>query len=119
MAQARFDWPSVRSQAGPPRLSAPQRRPRSERADDGLSRGIGLAIAERLVAGGAKVVITARNKEALEDAVARLGGLQYALGVAGYADDVEHQGNTVRRAIEVFGSADILVNNTGINPTYG
>jgi NAD(P)-dependent dehydrogenase (short-subunit alcohol dehydrogenase family) len=36
----------------------------------GASRGIGLAIAERLVAEGAKVVITARYKEALDDAVA-------------------------------------------------
>jgi NAD(P)-dependent dehydrogenase (short-subunit alcohol dehydrogenase family) len=37
----------------------------------GASRGIGLAIAERLVAEGAKVVITARKQEALDEAVAR------------------------------------------------
>ena len=40
----------------------------------GASRGIGLAVAERLVAEGARVVITARKKEALEEAVATLGG---------------------------------------------
>jgi NAD(P)-dependent dehydrogenase (short-subunit alcohol dehydrogenase family) len=85
----------------------------------GASRGIGLAIAERLVADGARVVITARTKEALDETVASLGGPERALGVAGRADDLEHQAETVRQAIETFGSADLLVNNTGINPAYG
>ncbi|MFT4264946.1 MAG: SDR family oxidoreductase [Nocardioides sp.] len=85
----------------------------------GASRGIGLAIAERLVADGARVVITARHPEALGDAVAHLGGPSVALGVAGRADDPEHQADTVRGAIEAFGSLDLLVNNTGINPVYG
>jgi NAD(P)-dependent dehydrogenase (short-subunit alcohol dehydrogenase family) len=85
----------------------------------GASRGIGLAIAERLVAEGAKVVITAREKEALDEAVAGLGGPEHALGVAGKADAVEHQGQTVRQAIETFGSVDLLVNNTGVNAAYG
>ena len=35
----------------------------------GASRGIGLGIAERLVADGAKVCITARKQEALDEAV--------------------------------------------------
>jgi NAD(P)-dependent dehydrogenase (short-subunit alcohol dehydrogenase family) len=85
----------------------------------GASRGIGLAIAERLVAEGARVVITARKKEALDEAVEQLGGPGHALGVAGKADDIEHQADTVRQAIENFGSANLLVNNTGINPAYG
>ncbi|MGV9871002.1 SDR family oxidoreductase [Rhodococcus koreensis] len=85
----------------------------------GASRGIGLAIAQRLVADGAKVVITARNKETLDEAVETLGGPRHALGVAGKADDLDHQKNAVHSAIETFGSADLLVNNTGINPVYG
>lgn len=85
----------------------------------GASRGIGLAIAQRLVAEGARVVITARKKEALDGAVAQLGGPQVALGVPGKADDLEHQADTIRQAIETFGSLDLLVNNTGINPAYG
>jgi 3-oxoacyl-[acyl-carrier protein] reductase len=85
----------------------------------GASRGIGLGIAERLVAEGAKVVITARTKEALDAAVEKLGGAAHALGVAGKADDVEHQADAVRQAIETFGSVDFLVNNAGINPAYG
>jgi len=85
----------------------------------GASRGIGLAIAERLVAEGAKVVITARKPEALQEAVESLGGPEVALGIAGKADDAEHRAEVVRRAVETFGSADLLVNNAGINPVYG
>lgn len=85
----------------------------------GASRGIGLAIAERLVADGARVTITARNREALDEAVAHLGGSEVALAVAGKADDPDHQADTVRQTIEAFGSIDFLVNNTGINPVHG
>jgi len=85
----------------------------------GASRGIGLGIAERLVAEGAKVTITARKQDALDEAVASLGGPDCALGVAGNAGDAEHRADTVARTIETFGSVDLLVNNTGINPVYG
>jgi NAD(P)-dependent dehydrogenase (short-subunit alcohol dehydrogenase family) len=85
----------------------------------GASRGIGLAIAQRLVAEGAKVAVTARKQEALDEAVASLGGPDHAIAVAGKGDDVEHQSDTVKRAIETFGSVDLLVNNAGINPAYG
>ncbi|MFJ9364456.1 SDR family oxidoreductase [Nocardia sp. NPDC101769] len=85
----------------------------------GASRGIGLGIAQRLVDEGAKVVITARNQEALDEAVVALGGPSKALAVAGRADDAAHQAETLERAVETFGSADLLVNNTGINPVFG
>jgi len=85
----------------------------------GASRGIGLAIAERLVADGARVIITGRGQDALDDAVASLGGPSHALGVAGKGDDRAHQAETVRTALETFGSVDFLINNTGINPAYG
>lgn len=85
----------------------------------GASRGIGLAIAQRLVDDGARVVITARKKDALDAAVEQLGGARQALAVAGRADDPEHQDDAVKQAIATFGSLDFLVNNTGINPVYG
>jgi NAD(P)-dependent dehydrogenase (short-subunit alcohol dehydrogenase family) len=85
----------------------------------GASRGIGLAIAHRLVAEGARVCITARNEEALDKAVLGLGGPDHAIAVAGKTDDIEHQADVIRATIEAFGSIDLLVNNTGINPVYG
>jgi 3-oxoacyl-[acyl-carrier protein] reductase len=84
----------------------------------GASRGIGLAIAARLVGEGAKVVITARSAEGLQRAAQSLGP-GAAIGVAGPADDAVHQADTVSTAIEAFGRVDFLVNNTGINPAYG
>ena len=85
----------------------------------GASRGIGLGIAQRLVDEGARVCVTARNQEALDAAVAQLGGAEHAMGVAGRADDPDHQRDTVARVLEAFGSLDLLVNNAGINPAYG
>ena len=85
----------------------------------GASRGIGLGIAKTLVERGAKVCLTARKPEALEEAVNALGGPDVAMFVAGKADDTDHQDETVAKTIETFGRLDYLVNNTGINPTYG
>jgi len=85
----------------------------------GASRGIGLAIARRLVDEGAQVCITARKPEPLAEAVEGLGGAAHAMGVAGKADDVEHQRDTVERIMATYGRLDHVVNNSGINPAYG
>ena len=85
----------------------------------GASRGIGLGIARRLVGDGARVVITARKSEALAEAVDVLGGPEHALAIAGHADDPAHQDEVVAKAHATFGHLDYLVNNAGINPSYG
>jgi len=85
----------------------------------GASRGIGLAIARRLVADGARVVVTARREHELAEAVASLGGPEHASYVAGRADDPDHQAEAVQHAVDRFGGAHLLVNNAGINPVYG
>lgn len=85
----------------------------------GASRGIGFGIAERLVAEGARVCITARGEEALAEAAEKLGGPDKAIYVAGKADRPEHQDEAIAKTTEAFGPIDILVNNTGINPVYG
>ena len=85
----------------------------------GASRGIGLAIARSLVNRGARVVITARNAEALAEAVTALGGPEHAIAVAGNAADPEHREAAVRTAVEGLGGLDMLVANVGINPVFG
>jgi NAD(P)-dependent dehydrogenase (short-subunit alcohol dehydrogenase family) len=85
----------------------------------GASRGIGFAVAERLVAEGAKVVITARGEAALGEAVDRLGGESVARYVAGKADDPDHRAATFEFIAAEFGRLDHFVSNAGINPMYG
>jgi NAD(P)-dependent dehydrogenase (short-subunit alcohol dehydrogenase family) len=85
----------------------------------GASRGIGFAIAQRLVAAGAKVCITGRNAVALETAAKDLGGPEVAVGVPGKGDDADHRAAVVDAVLGAFGPVTTLVNNIGINPAYG
>jgi NAD(P)-dependent dehydrogenase (short-subunit alcohol dehydrogenase family) len=85
----------------------------------GASRGIGLAVASRMVAEGARVLVTARNAGPLQEAVDTLGGLEHAAFVAGRADDPEHRRVAVEATLAAFGRIDVLVNNTGISPVAG
>jgi NAD(P)-dependent dehydrogenase (short-subunit alcohol dehydrogenase family) len=85
----------------------------------GASRGIGFAVAERIVAESGRVCLTARNADGLAAAVERLGGPAHAIAVAGKTNDLEHQKAAVARVMDAFGSVDVLVNNTGINPIAG
>ncbi len=82
----------------------------------GGSRGIGAAIAERLAAEGADVVITYAKSP---DKAAQVVGRMKKLGVKAEAvlADAEHPENVlevIQRVAEEFGGIDILVNNAAI-----
>jgi NAD(P)-dependent dehydrogenase (short-subunit alcohol dehydrogenase family) len=83
----------------------------------GASRGIGLAIAQRLAADGANVVLTARKQESADAAAEQVNGS--AVGVGAHAVDEDAAKRCVEKTIDRFGSIDILVNNAGTNPAYG
>jgi NAD(P)-dependent dehydrogenase (short-subunit alcohol dehydrogenase family) len=85
----------------------------------GASRGIGLSVAQRLVADGAQVCLTARRPDGVAAAVELLGGAGRALGIPGKADDPEHREQAVQQTLDTFGRLDFLVNNAGINPMHG
>ncbi len=77
----------------------------------GAGRGIGAAIAARLVAEGARVTVLSRTPAEIDAVAMRLGNAAQALKA-----DVSHAEET-RRAFEQaaasFGPIDILVNNAG------
>ena len=83
----------------------------------GGSRGIGLAIAKKLAAGGANIAILYVGDETEgRNAVEQLA--QYNTKVAQYFCDVsdfEASKKVVDTVLEDFGGIDILINNAGIN----
>ncbi|WP_062991889.1 SDR family oxidoreductase [Nocardia anaemiae] len=88
----------------------------------GASRGIGKAVAAELLRRGANVLITARKPEPLEQAAAELRALGHrgeVSALAGNSGDPDSRAAAVGRVVSEFGSLDILINNTGINPVYG
>ena len=86
----------------------------------GGSRGIGRAVAARLVDEGARVCITARHADALDEAAAALSPAEdRVMSVAGAAENADHQREAVERTIERFGRLDILINNSAANPSFG
>lgn len=84
----------------------------------GASRGIGLAVAHRFVDEGAKVLITARDQDRLEEAAADFPA-GTVLTTAGNSTDPLHQREALDKVAAEFGTLDVLVNNAGTNPVYG
>ncbi len=83
----------------------------------GASRGIGFAIAEGLVAEGARVVIAARTQAALDSAAERLGeGGGEVFAVAADVSSAKGVLKLVAAAREHVGVIDILVANAGGPP---
>lgn len=78
----------------------------------GAARGIGLAIARRYVAEGARVVIADVDAAAGKAAARSLGGA-CRFKVADVGDAPQAQG-LIAEACNAFGALDILVNNAGI-----
>jgi 3-oxoacyl-[acyl-carrier protein] reductase len=80
----------------------------------GGAQGLGLAIAERFVAEGARVVLGDVNLAATEVAAKQLGGSDVALAVQCDVTQSADVDTLVRTAVEHFGGLDIMVNNAGI-----
>lgn len=76
----------------------------------GGSSGIGQGIAEALIAAGAKVAITGRDKDRLDAAAKSLGAVAIHADVSKEADVLR----TMQEAVAKLGHLDILINNAGV-----
>lgn len=86
----------------------------------GASKGIGFSIAETFAAAGAKVVISSRKQDALDEMADKLRSKGYEVtGIACNVGKTEELENLVQKTIELYGQIDVLVNNAASNPVFG
>ncbi len=82
----------------------------------GGGRGIGLAIAKRLAAGGSKVAVVSRTEANSQKAADEINAA-HPDAAKPYAVDVADSGATTdagKQILDDFGKVDILVNNAGV-----
>ncbi|HKJ03652.1 MAG TPA: SDR family oxidoreductase [Longimicrobiales bacterium] len=82
----------------------------------GSTKGIGLAIAESLVAAGASVVVSARTQDDVRAVAARLAAdaSGEVVGIPCDVADPDACKRLVHDAVAILGRLDILVNNAGL-----
>ncbi len=81
----------------------------------GAASGIGKAIATRLAADGACVVIADLDLAKAQEAAAEIGGTDVAIGLQVNVTDAAAIEKMVQDAVLAFGGLDIVVNNAGVS----
>ncbi len=81
----------------------------------GAASGIGKAIAARLAAEGACVVIADLDLAKAQAAAAEIGNGDVAVGVQGDVSDPAQVGAAIDAAMLAFGGIDLVVNNAGLS----
>ena len=81
----------------------------------GAASGIGKAIATRLAAEGACVVVADLDLEKAQATAAELGTTDVAIGVAANVADAQAVQAAVDTAVLAFGGIDLVVNNAGLS----
>jgi rhamnulose-1-phosphate aldolase/alcohol dehydrogenase len=81
----------------------------------GAASGIGKAIAQRLAAEGACVVVADLDLRKAADAAAEMGTADVAVGVAADVSDAAAVAAAFREAALAFGGVDLVVNNAGLS----
>ncbi|WP_442863385.1 bifunctional aldolase/short-chain dehydrogenase [Arthrobacter sp. FW306-2-2C-D06B] len=81
----------------------------------GAASGIGKAIATRLAAEGACVVIADLNLDNARAVATELGGADVAIGVQADVTDEAQVAAAIQEAVLAFGGLDLAVNNAGLS----
>ncbi|MGN6125187.1 MAG: bifunctional rhamnulose-1-phosphate aldolase/short-chain dehydrogenase, partial [Humibacter sp.] len=81
----------------------------------GAASGIGKAIATRLAAEGACVVVADLDLEKAQAAAAELGNTDVAIGIAANVADADAVQAAIDAAVLAFGGLDLIVNNAGLS----
>lgn len=81
----------------------------------GAASGIGKAIATRLAAEGACVVIADLDRDKARSVAAELGSTDVAIGVAADVSDESGVRAALTEAVLAFGGLDLVVNNAGLS----
>lgn len=86
----------------------------------GASKGIGFSIAEIFAAAGAKVVISSRKQDVLDEQALQLNSKGYEVtAIACNVGNIAELSVLVEKTVEKYGTIDILVNNAASNPVFG
>ena len=81
----------------------------------GAGSGIGRAVAQRLAAEGACVVVADIDIESAQHVADEIGGSDVAIAVRMDVGDEEQVADAFRTAILAFGGVDLVVNNAGLS----
>jgi rhamnulose-1-phosphate aldolase/alcohol dehydrogenase len=81
----------------------------------GAASGIGKAIAERLAAEGACVVVADLDLAKAEAVAEGIGNTDVAVGVSADVSDADQVAAAFRAAVLAFGGVDLVVNNAGLS----
>lgn len=81
----------------------------------GASYGMGQTMAELFASEGAKVIMTVRGKEKLDEAVSQAKAKGYEVsGVVADNKNLDDVKNVIQTALDAYGDLDILINNASI-----
>ena len=80
----------------------------------GGSKGIGYAVAERLVAAGMKVAISGRTLKTVETAAQYLGDSEKVLALQSNVADITNENEAIEKIITKWGQLDVVLANAGV-----
>ncbi len=80
----------------------------------GGTKGIGYAIAEKLIAVGMRVAISGRNLKAVETAAQYLGDATQVLGIVSDVTKAKDEKKAIQSILDTWGQLDVVLANAGV-----